>query len=830
MDSAAIEGGWVDLRRRLVLRGDDKIKLTAREADLLRYLVDRPGQVVGFDELLREVWRYAPSVVSRAPYFTWRRLVNKVEADPAHPVNLVARHGDGVSYQPAGASHAPAAHRLSVPTTSFVGRSAELRAVQDTFAAGARWITLAGPGGAGKTRLAQQLSHLDGTSWRICDLSEAHTEPEIVARVAAALGVPYARLIQALSFGPPLILDSCEHAPERIAARAEQWLREAAGLRLITTSRVALAGQGEHVIVVGPLHRDDAIALFEQRARAADHRFDAGVHRADVRRLVEDLDALPLALELAAARVRVLPPGALRARLAHDLGVLATRSRGPERQRSLAATLDWSWSLLDPGQQRALEALSVFRAGATEAAIAGILDLPGDESVLDLIEALVEHNLLTVQAESWPPRYAPYAVVQSHARDRLEARADHEEVCQRHAAWFAALAPGQWFEGAPSVTAELPNLLGAIERAHSDEMAVQAGLRAVAVLSESGPLEDALALCLRLQPRARDPAAAWLEALRARVLGRLGHNQEVVPIYEALLERARALGEQALEAIVLLNLASASVFQGDLDRADAHLAGATTLAHTIGYVHGEIRAANLRCLASARRGAWDRARAWAQEALALALAARDASGAHTARSQIARTQLSTGDAAGAVASYRELLAQERTCENLHNLSLSLAVQGHLEEAAEQAAEAIARARQRGRRELLIQHLVLRAQVALELEDTDQALACATEAAAIAERLGRGAPLADATCAVVAARAGRRAQAIALLQRAGDARPGRAMATVPLELLRAEVEALVGDDRAASAALHRALALATAEGLHPSFFAPSWARLASLLGG
>jgi len=830
METVDLEDGHVDLRRRLVLRGATSVGLTTKETALLAYLAERPGQVVRWDELLQEVWQYAPSVVSRAAYFTWRRMVQKVEPDPAHPTNLLGHDGEGVSYQPPRSSYRPGLGEAPLPSTTFVGRAPERRAVVELFDSGVRWVTIAGPAGAGKTRLAQELARGAPSPWAYCELAAAHSIAHVEARVAATLGAAPSQdgLVQALRNSNTLILDTCEHLPDAVAACAERWLAEAPSLRVLTTSRVWLRGEGEHVVHLGPLPRHEAVALFEDQARAVDHRFDAAQHTADIAAIVDSLDALPLALKLAAARVRMLPPAELRSRLIDGLDALASARHGASRQRSMQATLDWSWSLLDPGEQRALEDLSVFAGGATEAAIAGVLALPDGVTALDVLERLVEYNLVTVDAGGAAPRYAPYAMVRAHAHRRLSRRPDATEVTQRHARWFATFEPKLWFDGAPSVTAELANFIAAIEHAPDDDTAAHAALRAAAVLSDLGPLTEALAQLDRIAPRARGPASAWLTALRGRILGQMGRRSEAQLAFEGALAAARELRHQELEVISLLNLAQSALLRTELPQAWALLEEARDLAAQIGFGWGEMRAARLCCLAAGREGAWDQATMWARVALSRAADLGDADGLYLARSHLARMQLCTGDAAGAAASIRAIHDDgDAMSSDLHNLALALTVQGEHVEASRWAAAAVALARKRGERELLAHHLTLQAQVAVGLEDLDQAVAFALEASALAMELGHGTGMPDGLRAVIAARRGRFDQAAQLIERMRSFTPGLVAFKTPLDLYRAEVAMLRGAMDEARVLLDEALETAREEGLHPSF-SPSWARLVRVL--
>ena len=370
------------------------------------------------------------------------------------------------------ADEAPLAGALPVPSTPLVGRHQEAAAICDmVLGEGVRLVTLTGPGGVGKTRLTVEVaarlrpSFPDGV--RFVDLSAVRAADLVPAAVAARLGLntSSARLLADVqSYLRPrrlvLILDNFEQV-SAAAPLVAGLLGAAPGLVVLVTSRAVLRLSGEHEFPVGPLAvpppgagdvgRYDSVRLFAERAHAAVPGFElTGGNSEAVAGICRRLNGLPLAIELAAARVRLLPPAALLARLDDRMGLLTGGARDlPERQRTLKATMDWSFGLLSAAGQELLARLGVFAGTfSLQAAEAIGGDTPpagpagGAEPVMETLASLVDSSLVHPAGDTrdGEPRFGLLEIIREYALDRLRDRGGWEQAHDRHAGYFVALA------------------------------------------------------------------------------------------------------------------------------------------------------------------------------------------------------------------------------------------------------------------------------------------------------------------------------------------------------------------------------------------------------
>src|SRR5712691_4755035 len=362
-------------------------------------------------------------------------------------------------------------HILPVPRSRLIGREHDAAAVrQALLESEGHLVTLTGAGGCGKTRLALQVAadlvdaYPDGV-WlvELAPLADPTLVPEAVA---AAFGMHHqpgrpivdtlmARLKQRQLL---LVLDNCEHLVEACARLADTVLSTCGGVRLLTTSREALRLDSEIVWRVpslavpdlGPtlnlseVSRSPAVRLFVERARAVERGFELTSENARaVVQICARLDGLPLALELAAARVRVLSVGQIAQRLDQNFGLLTGGSRSaPSRQQTLKAALDWSYLLLSPPEQAALRRLAVFAGGADLKAAEAVCTGAGIEraDVLELLTGLVDRSLVLAEPQAGEGRYRLLEPIRQYAEEHLTALGESEAMRDRHASHYLELA------------------------------------------------------------------------------------------------------------------------------------------------------------------------------------------------------------------------------------------------------------------------------------------------------------------------------------------------------------------------------------------------------
>jgi predicted ATPase/class 3 adenylate cyclase len=497
-------------------------------------------------------------------------------------------------------------NNLPTQLTSFVGREHEVAEVVRLMQT-ARLVTLTGPGGTGKTRLSLQVAaetaadQADGATF--VALSTI-TDPDLVtSAIATTLGLPDAggrplrdRLVDQLRDRQHLlVLDNFE----QVAAAApllSDLLREAPRLRILVSSRVALRISGEQEYPVPPLElptgpdeiaANEAVRLFVERARAVRPDFELDDSNAGaVAEIVSRLDGLPLAIELAAARSRLLSPGAMLPRLERRLDLLAGGMRDlPERQQTLRGAIAWSHDLLDPPERRLFARFAVFVGGAELSEAESVCGPTGEigRDVLDGLEALVDHSLLRQVERTGEPRFFMLGTIRDFAAEQLADSGEQEALRRRHALAYLGLAE----RAAPSLTtSDQRTWLDRLARDHDNLRAAHGwalekddagvGLRLITALWRFWQIRGNLfegrsrADAAIAIPGAREAGETYLAALEAAggLCYWLGDFPCAQSRYEEVLAVRRDGGDGRATAEALYNLAFTQLFfRADVDQA-----------------------------------------------------------------------------------------------------------------------------------------------------------------------------------------------------------------------------------------------------------------------
>ena len=611
---------------------------------------------------------------------------------------------------------------LPLALSTFVGREREIaeakRLVEEY-----RLLTLTGPGGSGKTRLALAVAEglsgsFEGGVFFVA--LAALTEPALVApTVAQALELTgggdrrpeellkgYLRERQAL-----LLLDNCEQVLGA-APLVGELLSAAPGLKVLATSRAPLKLYGEQEYPVPSLRlpdpkgsepperlaRYEAVRLFAERAQAVkpDFRLDEGNAWA-VAEICARLDGLPLAIELAAARTRLLPPKAMVDRLGSRLMLLSGGARNlPERQRTLRGALEWSHELLFPEEQMLFARLSMFTGGSTLEAIEAVCDPESELEVMGGLESLLEKNLLTrEEGPGGEPRFVMLETVHEYAGEKLQERGEVEAMKHAHAEYFLALAE----EGEP-------HLLGASEQAKWLERfgAEHDNLRAaLSWCAEGGDLEVGLRLAGAL-------SGFWFEQ---------GHVGEGIRWLERVLEGSEASPAVA-RAKSLNGLALLTAVRGDHQRAQKSAEESLALYRSSGDERGIMLALSLTGWAADALGEYERGVALLEEAVTLSRQVGDAQWIVISLGNLGIVTMERGDYERAEALFeeilpfvREVMGSAHQAQLLAGLGALALYRGDHEQAEEILGEALRSSREVGHKVIAVDCLASLAGLAAE---------------------------------------------------------------------------------------------------------------------
>jgi predicted ATPase/DNA-binding winged helix-turn-helix (wHTH) protein/Flp pilus assembly protein TadD len=560
--------------------------LTVQVSAIRRVLARVPGGKEWIETLTRRGYRFV-GPVGRRP-----EQSHAVAAPANEPPSIAVLPFVNRSHGAEGGIEAQVAAtpaNLPAERDSFVGRDAELHRLAQLWVGGVRLITLTGTGGSGKTRLARRYALKSLQAWPggvyFCDLSEARSQDGICFAVASALGVqltdqdPVALLGHAIAGHGRclLILDNFEQVSALAPTTVGRWLQRAALASFMVTSRERLHIAGETFFPLEPLPLDsDAIELFRVRARAQRPEFWLDVDgAAAVKRIVELVDGLPLAIELAAARVRVLSLSQIAERMSDRFRVLVGTSGATARQTTMKAAIDWSWDLLTPWEQRALATCSLFEGGFTLRATEAVLDLSecaDAPPVMDVIESLIDKSLLRVwmpvmgiRPDLAEPYFGMYVSIHEYAKEKLEScgSAARRVAEERHGRYFASLGSEQsleLFTGNEEIergrtrTLALDNLVAAFRRAvgRGDVETMASTYRAAwEVLEVRGPMAVGIELGSRLPELGANDGDLLVAGhlARARALWRTGQTAVATELLEAVVALTSQNGNRRREGV-----------------------------------------------------------------------------------------------------------------------------------------------------------------------------------------------------------------------------------------------------------------------------------------
>ncbi len=613
-------------------------------------------------------------------------------------------------------------HSLPAEGDAFVGRIDALAELARQIRSGARLVSVLGIGGSGKTRLVMRygrswLGEFPGGIW-FCDLASARSVDGIASAVAQGLDVPLGKddpvvqLGQAIAGRGPclVILDNFEQVARYAAQTLGRWLAHAAQSRFVVTTREVLGLAGEVVLALPPMPPAEGAALFLRRAQAAKPDFQPSEdEQAAIAQLAALLDGLPLAIELAAARVRVMPPRMLLARMSERFKLLASKGGRLDRQSTLRTAFDWSWDLLPPAEKAALAQIAVFEGGFTLEAAEAVIDLSAWDDApwtVDAVQALVDKSFVRPRSDG---RFDLLVSVQVYAAEHLQTDGRYAgsgpqalvAAQSRHVLWFSGLGPARAIEGR---CADLDNLLVACRRAvaiSDGDQAASALDCAWAALNLRGPFETGIGLAESVctMPGLSDRAAAHAHLVLANALVACGRPGSAHALYDKALACARVAADRRCEARAMLQLGSLYEDAARIGESRSLFLAAMQMARDVGEPQVQCRAISGLGNLSVVEGHIDEALSHYEHALALA---RDSGDRHLQGSllgNLGKLHMEIGNTDEAQARCAQALAIARDVGNrrlegnmLCNLGMMHIVLGRLaeSEAASRAALVVAR--------------------------------------------------------------------------------------------------------------------------------------------
>jgi non-specific serine/threonine protein kinase len=674
------------VERRLLVDGQP-VRLGPHAFDLLVVLAERSGHLLTKDDLLERVW---PKVVVeentlQVHVSALRKVLgaNAIATVPGRGYRFVPDvdrvEGPDPSEPPVALPHKPVAHNLPYALTSFIGRLKEMGEVEQLLAS-TRLLTLTGAGGCGKTRLSLQVAgrmqerYEDGI-WLV-ELAPLGDPSLVPKAVADALGVKEQagkNIAEAVAdcLSPQhvlLVLDNAEHLLTACIGLVDLLLRRCARLTILVTSRERLGVTGEVTYRVPSLsvpdpRRDaealacEAAQLFIDRARLQRPHFCVTSENvAAFASICRRLDGIPLAIELAAPRLRSMSVEELSQRLDHRFGLLTGGSRlALPRHQTLHSMIDWSFALLSDAEKAVLVRASIFSDGWTLDAAEQVCHGEGVDSadMLDLLTSLEDKSLILAEEHDGTTRYGMLETVRHFARDRLLERGEEVEVRRRHLEWFQGLAQ-----------AAEPLLTGADQRDWLDRLEAEHGNLRSALAWSATPAGHAVA-GLRLAG-----SIFWFWYVR-------GHPGEGRRWLSALLAATSDAQDPPARSKALRGAGVLAFSQGDYPAVDRYCRESLSISRALGDQAGVARSLNTLGLTAQAQGDYSEGRVLLEQALALRRELGDQWGIAASLTNLGRGAYVQGDHATAKAFYEEALQVNRQAGDLLNVAVILHNLGHL---------------------------------------------------------------------------------------------------------------------------------------------------------
>ncbi len=648
MDAQAISFGPFRLlaEQRLLLEGDRPVRLGSRAFDILAALVERPGEVLGKEQLIARAW--PQTVVEESNLKILVSALRRALGDgqggnryvitvPGRGYNFVApvRREETLRTASAPPTRSTPPHNLPFAVTRMIGREEAVAALVSRLSR-QRLLTVVGPGGIGKTTVALAVAERVTTNyehgvWQV-DLAPLGDPRLVPSAVATVLGLeiltedPHAALVAALRDNRMLLLlDNCEHVIEAVAGLVAALLGGARGVSILATSREPLGLAGEYKYRLAPLGNPQpssrltaaeaaafpAVQLFVERVTAIVEDFAlTDANAPTVVQICRRLDGLPLAIEFAAPGVSVLGVEGLAARLDDSLPLLGMRRReAMPRYQTMRAVVDWSYGLLSEGEQLFFRALGIFAGGFTVEAAAAVAVDPATTRIdtIDRLADLVAKSLVVADVSAARPRFRLLDTTRAYAIEQLDESSECDRVARRHAEYYRNLfkrvedhAPtrprAEWLA---DCAREIDNLRAALDWSFSSPAHVAIGMELTATyvsvwmnLSLAAECRERCEHALsRLETDQISNARLRMQlqiGLGNSLLHTLGPSEQAQIILTEAHAIADTLDDLDAQLRVLLVLSSVNVYRGEYGRGAAEVERAAEIAYRIGDIPSSV--------------------------------------------------------------------------------------------------------------------------------------------------------------------------------------------------------------------------------------------------